>query len=95
MFLSPATFLVLYVTVGVILTLYWNMDNDGLINATMIFGWWLWPFFIAYFFLDDLYYYKIKHKCSVCGEKKEIGNFYADGRKVCFDCSDGEKGVSE
>lgn len=84
----PLLFL-LYFMIGMILTFYWNRDNDGLINATIIFGVFLWPVFLVLFipeFLSDVKFNHVENnKVYEWNEKYGIG--------LCIEFVDTDKTV--
>ena len=66
-----------YLLIGFLLTFYWNRDNDGMINATIMFGWFAWPVFLFLFipeFLSDIKFNYVEKK-RVCewNENNKIG----------------------
>ena len=44
---SSGWLLFLYIAIGCALTIYWNLDNDGMINSIILFGWFAWPVFLV------------------------------------------------
>lgn len=58
---------ILHFLIGLALTVYWNSDNDGLINDTIMFGWFAWPVFLVLFTPEFLSCIKINR-----AERKRI-----------------------
>ena len=67
----------IYPMIGFILTVYWNRDNDGYINHTIMFGWLLWPIFIVLFTPDfikeNIEQRKSKKMLNIWNKTKPIG----------------------
>lgn len=51
----------LYILVGFALTIYWNRDDDGLVNDTILIGWFLWPAYSVLFLPEFLSGIKSDH----------------------------------
>ena len=68
---------ILYFLIGLALTVYWNSDNDGLINDTIMFGWLLWPVFLVWFtpeFLSDIKFNRVeRERMHEWNERKGVG----------------------
>ena len=77
----------LYILIGCALTIYWNLDNDGMINGTIMFGWFAWPVFLVLFipgFLSDIKFNHIENK-KVCEWNKK------NGIGLCIEFTDSDK----